>query len=623
MAAPVAARQPTAERGAPFVVVLREGNAPGGVARRLGERNGIRATQLYQHALAGFAARLDRRQLAAVKADPAVAFVEPDRVIELASQVLPTGVDRVEADLSPAAGINGSDERVPVDIAIIDTGIDQNHPDLNVVAGRDCAQDGVTSWADGHGHGTFVAGIAAALDNTSGTVGVAPGARLWSVRVFDATGFSRLSWVVCGIDWVTSLRQPGEPSRPRIEVANMSLRDPGADDNSCGRLNRDAEHTAICRSVAGGTTYVVAAGNDRTSTSRWIPAAYNEVITVSALADFDGVGGGVARATCSILGAGELDDTFADFSNYGTDVDLIAPGKCIRSTTRGGGIGISSGTSFATPAVTGATALYLSQHPDATPSAVRTALRAAGSADWFTWTDRDTIHEPLLNVHGLGGSADQTAPVATQPRSRIFAGAAVTAGGSVRLRTRWSASDAGTGIAHYDLARSTDGGAYSRVALPAPRSTSLISWIQPGHRYRYRVDAWDHGANRSAYVYGPERRLSMLQSRHSSILYRGTWASSSDSGALGGETTYSTRRGATATLSFSGREVAWVAPRGPSGGRARVELDGHAVATVDLERSSRAARRIVFDAATAGGTHTLRITVLSGRVDVDAFLILR
>jgi subtilisin len=623
MVAPAGARQPTADQGVPYVVVLREGSSPGGVARRLGERHGIKAGQLYRHALAGFSARLDKRQLAAVKADPAVAFAEADRVIELASQVLPTGVNRVEADLSPAAAIDGSDQRVPVDVAIIDTGIDPDHPDLNVVAGRDCAEDGVTSWRDGHGHGTFVAGIAAALDNTTGTVGVAPGARLWSVRVFDATGFSRLSWVVCGIDWVTSLRQPGDPSRPRIEVANMSLRDPGADDNSCGRVNRDAEHAAICRSVAGGTTYVVAAGNDRTSTSRWIPAAYNEVITVSALADFDGVGGGVARATCTILGAGDLDDTFADFSNYGTDVDLIAPGKCIRSTTRGGGVGISSGTSFATPAVSGAAALYLSQHPNATPSAVRTALRAAGSADWFTWTDRDATHEPLLNVHGLGGSEDETAPVVTQPRSRILAGAAVTTGSSVPLRTRWSGSDSGTGIAHYDLARSTDQGAYTRVVLQGPRSTSLTSWVQPGQRYRYRVDAWDHGANRSAYAYGPERRLSMRQERHSSVTYRGTWATSSSSGALGGETRYSTRRGATATLSFSGREVAWVAPRSPAGGSARVEIDGQAVATVDLERSSLAARRIVFDVATTGGAHTLRITVLSGRVDIDAFLILR
>ncbi|MEJ7696456.1 MAG: S8 family serine peptidase [Candidatus Limnocylindrales bacterium] len=126
----------------------------------------------------------------------------------------------------------------------------------------------------------------------------------------------------------------------------MSLRDAGSDDGNCGSTNGDAEHQAICRSVAAGVTYAVAAGNDRTNASQWIPAAYPEVITVSALADFNGKPGGGAPSTCSSFSSADVDDTFADFSNYGAAVDLIAPGKCIYSTYP---TNKSTGTGYAGP----------------------------------------------------------------------------------------------------------------------------------------------------------------------------------------------------------------------------------------------------------------------------------
>ena len=102
----------------------------------------------------------------------------------------------------------------------------------------------------------------------------------------------------------------------------MSLTGGGSDDNNCGNTNNDSEHRAICASVAAGVTYVVAAGNNSANSANSIPAAYNEVITVSALADFNGQPGGGAAATCS----SDQDDTFASFSNFGADVDIIAPG---------------------------------------------------------------------------------------------------------------------------------------------------------------------------------------------------------------------------------------------------------------------------------------------------------
>ncbi len=168
----------------------------------------------------------------------------------------------------------------------------------------------------------------------------------------------------------------------------MSLRDKGTDDRNCGYSIIDIEHQAICRSTARGTLYVVAAGNDSNVAGNWRPASYNEVVTVSAMADYDGKPGGLASAPCVAFGRRDSDDTFADFSNYGGDVDVVAPGVCVRSTYRGSTYATISGTSMATPHVAGAAALFLVAHPGTPPADVRSAIRAAGAFDWRTTTDR-------------------------------------------------------------------------------------------------------------------------------------------------------------------------------------------------------------------------------------------
>src|SRR5262245_47518665 len=182
----------------------------------------------------------------------------------------------------------------------------------------------------------------------------------------------------------------------------MSVAKSGSDDRNCGIANHDVLHQAICRLYRAGITVVAAAANEHASASNYVPASYNEVITVSALADTDGRPGGLGGHRCYSWGGYDVDDTFADFSNYGSDVDLIAPGKCIWSSELGPTYGYMSGTSMATPHVTGAVALYKASRPMATPAEVRESLRYLGNFGWKTSTDPDSTHEPLLDVRRRG-----------------------------------------------------------------------------------------------------------------------------------------------------------------------------------------------------------------------------
>ena len=406
-----------------YIVVLNPGAGdPGSVAAEHANEHSAVVTHLYRYALRGYAAAIPDARLDDVKSDPRVAYVSEDGTVEAShhrsghgggppqpspsptpttspspsptptepasTQSLPTGINRIDGELSSATSGDGSG-MVEVDVAVIDTGIDLDHPDLNVhsAGGKNCTTS--SGFDDANGHGTHVAGTIGALDNTSGVVGVAPGARVWPVRVLDRRGSGSWSWVICGIDWVTE-------HKDSIEVANMSLGGSGSEpsDPDFDCVTGNALHDAICRSVTAGVTYAVAAGNESTNAATRVPASFNEVITVSALADFNGLPDGGGSPTCR----SDVDDTFADFSNFGADVDLIAPGVCINSTWMGGGYKSISGTSMAAPHVAGAAALYSAANPGATPQQVQAALQAGGTDEWVTTSDRDPVHEPLLNV---------------------------------------------------------------------------------------------------------------------------------------------------------------------------------------------------------------------------------
>jgi len=394
-AAPPAAADDLVPHG--YIVTLVADAGPAVVAAEHGRSHGAQVGHVYEHALNGYAARMSEAAARQVARDARVLSIEPDRVITsnvkpgqtvgLPPQTLPTGISRIGAHASSALSGNGQGA-VDVDVAVIDTGIDLKHPDLNVVGGRNCLSG--RSYADGNGHGTHVAGTIGAKDDAAGVVGVAPGARLWAVRVLDDTGVGTTSSVLCGVDWVTA-------NAATLEVANMSISGSGTEPAGSGCSTGDGYHDAICRSVAKGVTYVVAAGNSAADAATAVPAAYDEVITVSALADFDGLPGGVAASTCRP----DADDTLASFSNFGEDVDVIAPGTCINSTWLAGTYKTISGTSMAAPHVAGAAALYLATHPGAAPLTVQTVLRDAGADDWSSQDDPDGVEEPRVDVRGL------------------------------------------------------------------------------------------------------------------------------------------------------------------------------------------------------------------------------
>jgi len=419
-----------------FIVVTRDGKATDRVTARAG-RLGIHADRTFRTAVHGYAASLDPSQLAELRADPDVEAVVPDEVISIAGQVTPTGVRRINGKESRIAGIDGADQRVDADVAIVDTGIggttSHAHEDLNIAGGHSCSTSNPNSWGDPNGHGTHVAGIVGALDNGIGVVGAAPGVRLWSVRILDSAGNGLISWYVCGLDWIAAQRDPVDPTRPLFEAVNMSVAKKGTDDHNCGLTSHDLLHQAICRLVASGVTVVAAAGNNGFSAANLKPASYDEVITVSALADTDGKPGGLGGPLCYSWGTYDKDDTFADFSNYGGDVDLIAPGKCIWSTLPGNRYGYMSGTSMAAPLVTGAAALFKASRPLATPAQVKAALRAAGTQDWSTATDPDPVHEPLLDVSHIVALGDWTVDVTPGAVHGALVG---TAGRTVQVPVR-------------------------------------------------------------------------------------------------------------------------------------------------------------------------------------------
>ncbi len=396
-----------------IVVYERSVDAPAAKTARLERAKGIRSSHRYGTAIKGFAAQLSAAQVRSLRADPQVASLTADRRVEasdyapLASgePMPPAGIRRVgAATASSARRASGAN------VAVIDTGVDLAHPDLNAASGKNCVSPG-TPARDDNGHGTHVAGTIAGRNDGAGVTGVAPDTRLYAAKVLDGQGSGTMSQVICGIDWVTSTRTDADPSND-VSVANMSLGGPGPAVQSCATTT-DPQHKAICNSTAAGVTYVVAAGNDG-----WdfdyarqpdLPAAYPEVLTVTAMGDSDGRSGGTGGAPA--CWSTQEDDRYASFSSFaataaGREHTIAAPGVCIESTWPGGGYATESGTSMATPHVAGATVLCLEEAgakgPCAGLSPAQIVQRMRSDA---------ASHSAVDGAYGFGG--DPTRPVSS------------------------------------------------------------------------------------------------------------------------------------------------------------------------------------------------------------------
>ena len=381
-----------------YIAVLnRNVPNPQAVAVGLANQHRVNLSATYANAIRGFAFAGNAQTANAIAQNPQVAYVEQNQIVNAVAQLLTTGVDRADADL--VVSIDGIDDAIDADIAIIDTGLDSDHPDLRIDPdGIHFFQRGPklksnTNWEDANGHGTHVGGTAAAIDNSIGVVGMAPGARLTAVRVLDQNGNGTVSGVIAGVDWVVARAN-------RFEVANMSL---------SGGFSQ-ALNDAVKGGTEAGIVFVVAAGNELQNAQNSSPASEPSALTVSAMADFDGQPGGaqpeaVAFQACTVSG----DDIWACFSNFGSVIDIAAPGVEIYSTVAGGGYAFSSGTSMASPHVAGAAALYVSVHGlsktaigvQGVGDAIKAAGWQAGDFEYFTGDDLDGIAEPLLNLGDL------------------------------------------------------------------------------------------------------------------------------------------------------------------------------------------------------------------------------
>ncbi|HET8782598.1 MAG TPA: S8 family peptidase, partial [Pyrinomonadaceae bacterium] len=325
-----------------YIVVLKDDvDDVEGEAIRLsrdfgGDRND---THTYNRALKGFSVRMPEQQALRLADDPRVAFVEEDGVVSLGTtQTGATwGLDRIDQRDLP---LNGTYTYTPtgtgVRAYIVDTGIRATHTQFGgrVISGFTAINDGLGT-NDGNGHGTHVAGTVG-----GSTYGVAKNVTLVAVRVLDSSGNGTNSGVIAGVDFVTSNHTAGQAA-----VANMSL----------GGGASSALDTAVANAVNDGVTFVVAAGNENQNACNVSPARAPSAITV---------------------GSTTTSDARSSFSNFGTCVDIFAPGSSITSAWRTSDTATNtiSGTSMASPHVAGVAALFLETNPTASPATVTAAI---------------------------------------------------------------------------------------------------------------------------------------------------------------------------------------------------------------------------------------------------------
>ncbi|OJF09670.1 S8 family peptidase [Couchioplanes caeruleus] len=362
-----------------YIVVLKAASADAAevpsVSRSLARRYGGEVLASYSTAVRGFQADMTALEARRLAANPAVEYVEQDatvRLADLGTQANPVwGLDRIDQTALPLSKSYTYRSASNVTAYVLDTGLRVGHSEFGGRAsnGRDFIDNDAVA-QDCNGHGTHVAGTIGGR-----TYGVAKDVKLVGVRVLDCGGSGSYSAIIAGVDWVTK-------NAVKPAVANMSI----------GGTVSSALNTAVARSIAAGVTYSVSAGNDNKNSCNYSPASAPDAITVGAT---DGA------------------DTRATFSNYGSCLDIFAPGVRITSASHSSdtGTAIMSGTSMAAPHVAGAAALAVAANPAWSPAQVRAALVDQASAGRVLNPGSGSVNK-LLHT-GFLNTVQAAGPVAT------------------------------------------------------------------------------------------------------------------------------------------------------------------------------------------------------------------
>ncbi|HEX6290565.1 MAG TPA: S8 family peptidase [Herpetosiphonaceae bacterium] len=348
-----------------YIVVLKESGDGQAVAHALG----VQARHVYSAVLNGFAATLNARQLAALRQHPLVDSIEQDQEVTLdATQYFPWGLDRIDQRPQPLSGsYTYNSTGAGVYAYIIDTGIATAHPDFGGRASNVYDAFGGTG-ADCNGHGTHVAGTVGGA-----TYGVAKQVQVRGVRVLDCNGAGAWSDVIAGVDWVRLYGQ-------RPAVANLSL----------GGGFLSSVNTAVTNLVNSGIFVAVAAGNNNADACNYSPASAAGVLTVAA---------------------SDINDARASFSNYGSCVEVYAPGVNIGSTWLNNGSNAISGTSMASPHAAGVAALYKSRNGETASSTIVNYIITNATTNVMTGNPTGTPNRLLF----VGSLTPPSGPTPTAP----------------------------------------------------------------------------------------------------------------------------------------------------------------------------------------------------------------